>query len=81
MKRPLQWSHLTSGLPIPKVFQELTYDILGRRLNVQDSAEVRVMFGGEIFNVKIAKPHFNRKTLSFEFPNGLIEKVKINRHL
>ena len=28
-----------------------------------------------------AKPHFNRKTLSFEYPNGLIEKVKLNLHL
>ena len=28
-----------------------------------------------------ANPHFNRKTLSFEFSNGLIEKVKLNRHL
>lgn len=155
MKRPLQWSHLTSGLPIPRVFQELTYDILGKKLKAQDSAEVRVMFGGEVFSVKIyninfnrgkfdhteilqfkydnnrpllnklqdvfskeyrycleahhirpftesldndtsnimilspnyhrivhkANPHFNRKTLSFEFSNGLIEKVKLNRHL
>lgn len=28
-----------------------------------------------------AKPTFNRKTLSFEFPNGLIETVKLNLHL
>ena len=60
MKRPLQWSHLTSGLPIPKVFQELTYDILGRRLNAKDSMEVRVMFGGEVFSVKIYNIDFNR---------------------
>ena len=28
-----------------------------------------------------AKPHFNRKSLSFEYPNGLNEKVKLNLHL
>ena len=28
-----------------------------------------------------AKPHFNRKSISFEYPNGLIEKVKLNLHL
>jgi len=60
MKRPLKWSHLTSGLPIPRVFQELAYDILGRRLNAKDSIDVRVMFGGEIFNVKIYNINFNR---------------------
>lgn len=84
MKRPLQWSHLTSGLPIPKVFQELTYDILGRRLNVQDSAEVRVMFGGEIFNVKIYNINFNRgkydhtEILQFRYDNNrqLLDKLQ-----
>lgn len=60
MKRPLQWSHLTSGLPIPKVFHELTYDILGKRLNVSDSADVRVLFGGEEFCVRINNIDFNR---------------------
>lgn len=28
-----------------------------------------------------AKPFFNRKQLTYEFPNGLIEKVKIDKHL
>lgn len=28
-----------------------------------------------------AKPHFNRKTLTFEYPNGLLERVKYNKHL
>lgn len=28
-----------------------------------------------------AKPHFDHKALSFEFPNGLVEKVKIDKHL
>lgn len=60
MKRPLQWSHLTSGLPIPKVFQDLTYDILGKRLNVRDSIDVRVLFGGEEFLVRINNIDFNR---------------------
>lgn len=60
MKRPLQWSHLTSGLPIPKVFHELTYDILGKRLNISDSTDVRVLFGGEEFSVRINNIDFNR---------------------
>lgn len=59
MKRPLQWSHLTSGLPIPRVFQQLTYDIIGKRLNAKESADVRIMFGGEIFNTKINNIGFN----------------------
>lgn len=28
-----------------------------------------------------AKPRFDHKTLAFEFPNGLVEKVKIDKHL
>lgn len=28
-----------------------------------------------------AKPFFNRKQLTYEFPNGLIEKVQIDKHL
>lgn len=28
-----------------------------------------------------AKPNFNRKQLTYEFPNGLIEKVRIDKHL
>lgn len=28
-----------------------------------------------------AKPRFDHKSLSFEFPNGLVEKVKIDKHL
>lgn len=28
-----------------------------------------------------AKPEFNREQMQFEFPNGLVEKVKLNRHL
>ena len=60
MKRPLQWSYLTSGLPIPKVFHELTYDILGKRLNVSDSADVRVLFGGEEFSVRINNIAYDR---------------------
>lgn len=28
-----------------------------------------------------AKPIFNRKQLTYEFPNGLIEKVKLDKHL
>lgn len=84
MKRPLQWSHLTSGLPIPRVFQELTYDILGRRLNAKDSIDVRVMFGGEIFNVKIYNINFNRgkfvhsEILQFRYDNNhsLLEKLQ-----
>ncbi|MDO4994853.1 MAG: hypothetical protein Q4E32_07605 [Bacteroidales bacterium] len=84
MKRPLQWSHLTSGLPIPRVFQELTYDILGRRLNTKENMEVRVMFGGEIFNVKIYNIDFNRKKyehteiLQFKYDNNrqLLDKLQ-----
>ena len=84
MKRPLQWSHLTSGLPIPKVFQELTYDILGRRLNAKDSMEVRVMFGGEVFGVKIYNIDFNRnkydhtEILQFKYDNNrpLLDKLQ-----
>ena len=53
MKRPLQWSYLTSGLPIPRVFQQLTYDILGKRLNAKESTDVRIMLGGEMFYTKI----------------------------
>lgn len=84
MKRPLQWSHLTSGLPIPMVFQELTYDILGRRLSAKDSMEVRVIFGGEVFNVKIYNIDFNRskydhtETLQFKYDNNrpLLDKLQ-----
>lgn len=79
MKRSLQWSHLTSGLPIPRVFQELTYDILGRRLNAKESMEVRVMFGGEIFNVKIYNIDFNRN--KFEHTEILQFKYDNNRQL
>lgn len=60
MKRPLQWSYLTSGLPIPRVFQELTYEILGKKLKAQDSMEVRVKFCGEVFSIKIYNINFNR---------------------
>ncbi len=28
-----------------------------------------------------AKPKFDRKALAFIFPNGLVEKVKVNLHL
>lgn len=28
-----------------------------------------------------AKPTFDHKTLAFEFPNGLVEMVKIDKHL
>ena len=28
-----------------------------------------------------ASPIFDRKTLSFRFPNGVIEKVKLDKHL
>lgn len=84
MKRPLQWSHLTSGLPIPRVFQELTYDILGKRLNAKDSAEVRVSFGGEVFNVKIYNIDFNKgkfdhtEILQFKYDNNrqLLDKLQ-----
>ncbi len=84
MKRPLQWSHLTSGLPIPRVFQELTYEILGRRLNAKDSMDVRIMFGGEIFNVKIYNINFNRgkfvhsEILQFRYDNNhsLLDKLQ-----
>ena len=84
MKRPLQWSHLTSGLPIPRVFQELTYDILGKKLKAQDSAEVRVMFGGEVFSVKIYNINFNRgkfdhtEILQFKYDNNrpLLNKLQ-----
>ena len=84
MKRPLQWSHLTSGLPIPRVFQELTYDILGKRLKAQDSTEVRVKFGGEIFIVKIYNINFNRgkfdhtEILQFKYDNNrpLLNKLQ-----
>lgn len=31
--------------------------------------------------VHVAKPTFNYHTLSFDFPNGLSEKVKLNKHL
>lgn len=79
MKRPLQWSHLTSGLPIPQVFQELTYDILGRRLNAKESMEVRVLFGGELFNVKIYNINFNRN--KFEHTEILQFKYDSNRQL
>lgn len=84
MKRPLQWSHLTSGLPIPRVFQELTYDIIGRRLNAKDSMDVRIVFGGEIFNVKIYNINFNRgkfvhsEILQFKYDNNysLLDKLQ-----
>jgi len=84
MKRPLQWSHLTSGLPIPRVFHDLTYDILGRRLNAKDSVEVRVMFAGEIFHVKIYNINFNRgkfvhsEILQFKYDNNysLLDKLQ-----
>ena len=84
MKRPLQWSHLISGLPIPRVFQELTYDIIGRRLNVSDSVEVRVLFGGEEFRVKIYNINFNRgkfvhtEILQFKYDNNrpLLDKLQ-----
>lgn len=84
MKRPLQWSHLTSGLPIPRVFLELTYDILGRRLSAKDSMEVRVIFGGEVFNVKIYNIDFNQskydhtEILQFKYDNNrpLLDKLQ-----
>lgn len=84
MKRPLQWSHLVSGLPIPKVFQGLTYDILGKRLNAQDSMDVRVKFGGDVFKVKIYNINFNRskfehtEILQFKYDNNhpLLDKLQ-----
>lgn len=60
MKRPLQWSYLTSGLPIPRVFQQLTYDILGKRLNAKESTDVRIMLGGEMFYTKINNIGFDQ---------------------
>ena len=60
MKRPLQWSYLTSGLPIPRVFQQLTYDILGKRLNAKESTDVRIMLGGELFYTKINNIGFDQ---------------------
>lgn len=78
-KRSLQCSHLTCGQPNPRVFQELTYDILGRRLNAKESMEVRMMFGGEIFNVKIYNIDFNRN--KFEHTEILQFKYDNNRQL
>lgn len=60
MRRPLQWSHLTSGLPIPKVFHDITYDMLGKRLGIHESTEVRIMLGGEIFSTNIYNIGFDR---------------------
>jgi predicted HNH restriction endonuclease len=64
MKRPLQWSHLTSGLPIPTVFHQLTYNILGKQLRAQQSADVRIMLDGEIFTTSIYNIGFNRAKFS-----------------
>ena len=60
MKRPLQWSHLTSGLPIPTVFQQLTYDIIGKELSAKQKMEVRILLDGEIFTTSLYNIGFNR---------------------
>ena len=84
MKRPLQWSHLTSGLPIPTVFHQLTYNILGKQLRAQQSADVRIMLDGEIFTTSIYNIGFNRAKFShsdilqFKYDNNkaLLAKIK-----
>ena len=35
----------------------------------------------EFHHLLKAKPVFDRPSLSFHFPNGLVEKVKIDKHL
>lgn len=76
MERPLQWSHITSGLPIPTVFHKLTYDILGKQLSAKQSADVRIMLDGEIFSTSIYNIGFNRSKfnhsdiLQFKYDNN-----------
>lgn len=84
MKRSLQWSYLTSGLPIPKEFQQLTYDVLGQQLSARESAEVRIQLCGEIFTTKIYNIGFDRKkydhtdVLQFKYDNNkaLLKKLQ-----
>ena len=60
MKRSLQWSYLTSGLPIPGEFHQLAYDLIGQQLSAKQSAEVRIQLDGEIFSTRLYNIGFDR---------------------
>ena len=46
-----------------------------------DTANIIILSPSYHRIVHAAKPTFNYRTLSFDFPNGLSEKVQLNKHL
>ena len=55
-------------------------DFFTRSLN-NDSSNIIILSPNYHRIIHKNNPVFHRDTLSFEFPNGLIEKVKLNKHL
>ncbi len=46
-----------------------------------DSSNIIILSPSYHRIVHKAKPHFNRDSLTFEYANGLVEKIKIDKHL
>ncbi len=85
LRRPVDWSLLTNGFHIPTKFHLLVYAMPGGELHHGDKRGVKILIDGEVFEahhiIHKEKPVFDRPSLSFHFPNGLVEKVKIDKPL
>ena len=76
-------STLRQGFQIPVEFHHLLKAMPGRiveSLN-NDTSNIIILSPSYHRIIHKAKPTFDREQLAFRFPNGLVEKVKIDKHL
>ena len=70
---------LRQEFQVPVEFHHMLKAMLGGMPQHVETRNVKMMIDGGIIHK--AKPTFDCEQQVFRFPNGLVEKVKIDRHL
>lgn len=73
-------STLRQGFQIPVKFHHLL-KILGGMPKHRETRSVKVLIDGVGYDAQLKNQGFDHPTLSFHFPNGFVEKIKVNKHL
>ena len=74
-------STLRQGFQIPVEFHNLLKAMPGGMPKHGETRSVKVLIDGVGYDAQLKNQGFDHPTLSFHFPNGFVEKIKVNKHL
>ena len=81
LKKSVDWSLLTNGFNIPLEFQPLVQGFYDAPIAPGESRNIKIVIDGEGYDAKLNNINFDRNRLEFRFPNGVVEKIRLDKHL